>query len=726
MPHILNRLAAALVAAGLAAPVIAFAQSAAGLEERRASVVAAPAASALARSAGTRLATVQAYLRARGAADATLASLRERGSSASPHGATHLRLGQEVAGLEVVGRDAKAAFNARGELVQWIDRLGPVSGTPAAARIGEAQALAAALARVHPDLAAPGGGARSGNVTTFARTSDFHSPPTVTRVVVPLSDGSLATGFRVETWTEAKNQLHETLVSGDGRVLAVEKRTANDAYNVFVVSPLVGPQAVVNGPAPLAGAPSPAGWLETTASQLGTQITGNNVKAYLDVDSNNRPDRGGSAVTDARFVTAADLTVSPTSAANRAVATQNLFFLNNVVHDKLYTLGFNEGAGNFQSSNFGKGGAEKDPVLAEAQDGGGTDNANFATPRDGRSPRMQMYLWTGAGATHNVHVNGPVAADYGAKGAEFGPAFTVAGITGALVAAEDAGGTSALDACEAITTPLAGKVALVNRGNCDFTVKVMNAQTAGATAVVVANNQPVEPVTMGGTNRRIRIPALMVSQADGAALRATADANVTLSRLAVQPLQRDASLDSDIVYHEYGHGLTWRMIGGMSGPMAGAIGEGASDGVAMLINGDDKVAEYSGSHPNGIRRFPYAGYPLTYANVNGAEVHDDGEIYAAIVWRMVELYAGQGLSRDTLFRTFVDGMNYTPSTPAFEDMRNGMLASAEAQAQPAQCTLIWQAFAQFGVGVGAQGVVNADGTITVTPSNVARGDCTRP
>ena len=41
--------------------------------------------------------------------------------------------------------------------------------------------------------------------------------------------------------------------------------------------------------------------------------------------------------------------------------------------------------------------------------------------------------------------------------------------------------------------------------------------------------------------------------------------------------QLDGDLDSDIVFHEYGHGLTWRMIGGMSGPIAGAIGEGASD-----------------------------------------------------------------------------------------------------------------------------------------------------
>ena len=86
---------------------------------------------------------------------------------------------------------------------------------------------------------------------------------------------------------------------------------------------------------------------------------------------------------------------------------QNLFYLNNVIHDILYGHGFNEAAGNFQTDNFGRGGKGGDPVQAEAQDGGGTDNANFATPGDGREPRMQMYLWTGPGSTHEVVVNSP-------------------------------------------------------------------------------------------------------------------------------------------------------------------------------------------------------------------------------------------------------------------------------------------------------------------------------
>ena len=102
----------------------------------------------------------------------------------------------------------------------------------------------------------------------------------------------------------------------------------------------------------------------------------------------------------------------------------------------------------------------------------------------------------------------------------------------------------------------------------------------------------------------------------------------------------------------------------------------------MLINGDDVVGEYSASSPGGIRRAPYAGYPLTYGDVTGAEVHDDGEIYAAVVWRMIELF---GDRRDDLFDYVVDGMNFTPSKPAYEDMRDGILASVANGSTPSDC-----------------------------------------
>jgi hypothetical protein len=112
---------------------------------------------------------------------------------------------------------------------------------------------------------------------------------------------------------------------------------------------------------------------------LTINILGNNVNAYLDTDNNNQPDKGGAAVPNGTFSTAVSLTQSPSTTNNKAVAIQNLFYLNNVVHDILYGHGFDEAADNFQQDNFDRG--RPRPVDAEAQDGGGTDNANFITAR---------------------------------------------------------------------------------------------------------------------------------------------------------------------------------------------------------------------------------------------------------------------------------------------------------------------------------------------------------
>lgn len=71
-----------------------------------------------------------------------------------------------------------------------------------------------------------------------------------------------------------------------------------------------------------------------------------------------------------------------------------LFYTANIYHDLLYTLGFTEVAGNFEVNNNGQGGRGNDGVILNAQDGSGVNNARFATPVDGRNPRMQMFLWT--------------------------------------------------------------------------------------------------------------------------------------------------------------------------------------------------------------------------------------------------------------------------------------------------------------------------------------------
>ncbi len=71
------------------------------------------------------------------------------------------------------------------------------------------------------------------------------------------------------------------------------------------------------------------------------------------------------------------------------------FYVTNWYHDRLFALGFNTAAGNFQNNIFAGGGVGNDRVLIDVQDSSGTDNANFSTPADGTSGRSQMFRFTG-------------------------------------------------------------------------------------------------------------------------------------------------------------------------------------------------------------------------------------------------------------------------------------------------------------------------------------------
>ena len=128
---------------------------------------------------------------------------------------------------------------------------------------------------------------------------------------------------------------------------------------------------------------------------------GNNVWAQEDVNGNNgtgtapRSSTSGDTLT---FIHTHSFTEDPTQTSpiqNQAFNTTNLFYWNNIIHDITYQFGFDEAAGNFQANNLGRGGQGNDFVFADAQDGSGNNNANFATPADGGNGRMQMYLWNG-------------------------------------------------------------------------------------------------------------------------------------------------------------------------------------------------------------------------------------------------------------------------------------------------------------------------------------------
>ncbi len=128
--------------------------------------------------------------------------------------------------------------------------------------------------------------------------------------------------------------------------------------------------------------------------------TGNNVDAGLDIDGSNGVDANGRATgTPARVFSFNYIPAGqpgeqqPSSPNYRLGVVTNLFFWTNRYHDRLYQYGFTEAARNFQANNFNRGGTGNDRVSAEAQDSSGTNNANFATPPDGTSGRMQMYIF---------------------------------------------------------------------------------------------------------------------------------------------------------------------------------------------------------------------------------------------------------------------------------------------------------------------------------------------
>jgi PA domain/LVIVD repeat len=129
--------------------------------------------------------------------------------------------------------------------------------------------------------------------------------------------------------------------------------------------------------------------------------------------------------------------------------------------------------------------------------------------------------------------SGSAAGQYEAAGAAFGPAPTAAGVTGAVVLSNDGVGTIT-DACEPLVGFTAGSIAVVDRGTCEFGLKALNAQNAGAVGVIVANNAPGIPGTMGAglVGNLVTIPAVQVSQADGAIIKSGLPASGTISRNA--------------------------------------------------------------------------------------------------------------------------------------------------------------------------------------------------
>lgn len=146
---------------------------------------------------------------------------------------------------------------------------------------------------------------------------------------------------------------------------------------------------------------------------------------------------------------------------------------------------------------------------------------------DGLSADLGAPFTLGPTATLSINAPASVAGTYQFSRAAFGGEFSLAGLTTNIVIGLDPAdelGASTTDACTALTNAadVRGRIALVDRGTCTFVIKAKNVQAAGATGLVIVNNQAGGPQGMSGTDDTITIPVIGISMEDGARLKAEA------------------------------------------------------------------------------------------------------------------------------------------------------------------------------------------------------------
>lgn len=132
-------------------------------------------------------------------------------------------------------------------------------------------------------------------------------------------------------------------------------------------------------------------------------------------------------------------------------------------------------------------------------------------------------VWDGANVTENsaiwavapqAEITSPDGfGPFAAQAPQFGPSPFDHQPTGLGAVA------SPLQACGSLSGDFAGKIVVLQRGNCAFVDKVRNAQAAGAAGVIVYNNQGDGLIAMAGTAPDVIIPSIFIGQSDGEALK---------------------------------------------------------------------------------------------------------------------------------------------------------------------------------------------------------------
>jgi hypothetical protein len=547
-------------------------------------------------------------------------------------------------------------------------------------------------------------------------------------------------------------------INAEKSASVMEALQSDASYRVFkfpAESPNHGAHELVRNPHNLTA--SPFGWHDTNGA-IGAEFTttrGNNAFAFSDQNDDDIPDvtpappSGGANLF---FDYKMDFTKEPVTNSDASIV--NLFYANNMLHDITYLYGFNEEAGNFQQRNYSTKGRGNDFVNASAFDGFTAaepklNNANFSTPNDGSTPRMQMFLWTKSAGAISVTSPKEELTNFDLYGtAAFGfriPTATDKAIEGSIAMGTDATNNPS-QVCQPIIQDLTGKIAIVYRGGCDFSTKIFRAQQKGAVACIVCNIRGVnggngeELLSMGaGANAtQVNIPSVFFRASDCQRLAnlITKGVDVKLKfqeQVVIGPRYKDASLDNGIIAHEYGHGISNRLTGGPANSSCLSnneqMGEGWSDFFALItsVKAGDKgenargIGTFANGEPvngRGIRRFPYSTdmkiNPQTFDNIKGTTApHPLGEVWTDMLWDLYWAMAAKyGFDADIAnvnsgngkaIQLVMEGMKLQACLPGFIEGRDAINIADLLLNDGANECLIWEVFARRGLGYNAIG-----------------------
>lgn len=687
-----------------------------------------------------------------GNADVDGAELRQVHLPNDSRGAVIATYGRRVNGIEVFRSEVKVVMDASQQLVAIAGYLPPrqqddeKNAVASAFRVSAPQAISKAFqdmtgAALDTRALSPAG--TKGDYSQYQvdrallSTHGFGEAPRSKKVLFPMPDGLVPAYYvEVNAGTAQKSDASYkayVINARDGSLLFKHDLIESEAftYNMWADPatkiPYDGPQG--DGPTPHPtglpdGYQAPLNiptqlvtlqnfpfsrndpWLPANA----TETKGNNVDAYADLEGGDGYQEGidfRAPLSDAAsrtFNYTYDVTKAPeANNTQRHAAIVNIFYVTNFLHDWFYDAGFDEVSGNAQMSNYGRGGIEGDGMRAEAQDYGGRNNANMATPADGARPRMQQYIFDGPPEL-SATVGSAAERTYDVRSANFGPdEYDVSGDfavppsdpdpdknTALRLGCSNANGADPYGGAKVFE----GKIAIIERGSCGFAYKTYNAMRAGAKGVVITNTATGEwALNMGASgvaaiDNAITIPALMVRKQVGDVWRAElANASGTVKgKMRLDPdASRDGTIDNQIIAHEWGHYISNRLIGNASGltnNQGRAMGEGWGDFHALLMTvreGDN--ARAGNGNWQGV--YGMAGYTQSGGGNQG------------YYWGIRRVPYTTDMSKNALTLRHIQDGTPLPTTNEIASGHNGTSNAQVHSSGEVWATMLWECYASL-------------------------------